>query len=168
LAYWHTLCFSPGERAKERDMNVYGWIRRLSVAAMLVLPAMAFADSIGPNCGTCDGGIYTLTWSGTPLSTTATTETDRITFTLNTAGVVPFLTALGGTTAPFYLQAAAIKVSTSVVSVSLFSAPHPLEPRLGPSFQVASTIRGAQVPAMASTAPTGSPSLPRVPRSAGS
>jgi MYXO-CTERM domain-containing protein len=104
-------------------MKMFGWIRGLSVAAMLVLPALAFADPIGPNCGSCDGGIYTLTWSGTPQSTTATTETDRITLTINTAGVPASLTSQGGGAGPFFLNAVAIKIASSVRAATLVAAP---------------------------------------------
>lgn len=103
---------------------MFTWIRGLAVAGLIVLPALASADPIGPNCTTCDGGIYTLSWSGTPQSTTLTTETDRITLTIDTSGVSAFLTGLGGgLVAPFALDAAAIKIASSVISATLFAAP---------------------------------------------
>jgi MYXO-CTERM domain-containing protein len=93
------------------------------MTALFGTPALAFADSIGPNCPTCDGGIYTLSWSGTPQSTTATTETDRITLTIDTSGVAASLTSQGGGAGPFALNAVAIKVSASASGSSLVSAP---------------------------------------------
>ena len=63
-------------------------IKRTSwlVGSLLVVlyAAAAHADSIGPGCGSCNGGIYTLTYSGSPISSTATTKTYRITLTINT------------------------------------------------------------------------------------
>jgi len=109
-------------------MKMFGWLRGLSIAALLVLPALAFADPIGPNCGTCDGGIYTLSWSGSPLSTTATTETDEITLTIDTSGVTASLIGQGGT-APFFLNSVAPKIvgnKADLISATLVSAPSPL------------------------------------------
>lgn len=104
-------------------MKTFTWIRTLTMAGVLAAPALAMADPIGPNCGSCDGGIYTLSWSGTPESTTATTETDRITLTIDTSGVPASLTSQGGGAGPFSLNAVAIKIASSVISSSLFSAP---------------------------------------------
>ena len=92
----------------------------------LVLPAiflagssLALADTIGgPNstCATCDGAAYTLTYSGSPISTTATTETFQITLDVNDASYTG-----GGT----FLNAVAIKVAppSDIVNSSLVSAP---------------------------------------------
>jgi hypothetical protein len=86
----------------------------ISVVVLTMAPA-AKADSIGPNCGSCNGGIYTLTYSGAPISFTGTTETFRITLTIDTSGVT------GVVPTAFAIDAAAIKVSSSVSSASLFS-----------------------------------------------
>lgn len=76
---------------------------------------IAKADPIGPTCGTCQGSIYTLTYSGSPLpDADPATETFRITLTIDTNGYS------GGGVA---LDAAAIKVSSSVVSSTLVAAP---------------------------------------------
>ena len=104
-------------------MKLIGWPRTMSTASLLIAPLIAIADPIGPNCGSCDGGIYTLSWSGTPQSTTATTETDRITLTIDTSGVPASLTSQGGGIGPFALNAVAIKIASSVISSSLFAAP---------------------------------------------
>ena len=102
---------------------MFGFIRGLTLAALVVLPALAYADPIGPNCTSCDGGIYTLTWAGAPISTTATTETDQVTLTINTSGVSSFLTTAGFTNGPFALNAVAIKIASSVIAATLVSAP---------------------------------------------
>jgi len=93
----------------------------LSAALVLCMlwASGAFATPIGPpplSCSnsTCQGSIYEITYSGSPISTTATTETFRITYTINTAGYNG-----AGTN----LNAVALKVSSSFVSASLFSAP---------------------------------------------
>jgi len=70
----------------------------------------AFADSIGPNCGTCQGSIYTLTFS------TIGTNMFQITYTIDTSGYNG-----GGT----LLDNVAFKVSSSdPTGVSLVSAPN--------------------------------------------
>ena len=69
----------------------------------------ALADSIGPNCGTCQGSIYTLTYS------TIGTNIFQITYTVDTSGYN------GGSTS---LDDVAFKVSAHDPSnVSLVSAP---------------------------------------------
>jgi len=75
----------------------------------------ASADPIGPTCGTCQGSIYTLTYGGTPLADADPLhETYRVTLTINTSGYNG--SGVG-------LDAVAVKVSSSVVSASLFAAP---------------------------------------------
>jgi hypothetical protein len=82
--------------------------------ASALLAGAASADPIGPDCGTCQGSIYTLTYSGSPISTTATTETFRITLTIDTSGYNG-----GGS----FLNTVAVKVSSMLVSATLFDAP---------------------------------------------
>jgi len=77
-------------------------------------PASASTISIGPVCGTCQGSIYTLDDGGAPTSSTATDETWRITYTINTSGY-------NGTGTR--LDTAALKVSSTLTSASLVSAP---------------------------------------------
>jgi hypothetical protein len=60
------------------------------------------------------GVVYTLTYSGNPISSTSTTQTFQITFTLDTSGFD------GGNG---FLMAVAPKVSSSIDSFSLVSAP---------------------------------------------
>lgn len=91
---------------------------RLLLSAIVVvalgLPAVSSADSIGPDCGTCQGSIYTLEYGGAPTATTATTETFRITLTIDTSGY----------NGPgVQLNAVSVKVSSMLVSMSLLDAP---------------------------------------------
>jgi PEP-CTERM motif len=71
---------------------------------------------LGSSCATCDGAGYTLTYSGSPISSTNTTQTFQITLDVNDS------TYSGGGS---FLNAVAIKVagSADLVSASLFSAP---------------------------------------------
>lgn len=92
----------------------------LRAGPLLVLSACTrlFGDTIGPaNCGSCLGSAYTLTYSGTPISSTNTTQTFQITLDVNTK------TFNGGT--GDFLNAVAIKVTdaSNLVSDSLVSAP---------------------------------------------
>jgi hypothetical protein len=86
----------------------------LTLLALGFAAGRASADSIGPNCGTCQGSIYTLDYGGSPIATTSTTETFRITLTIDTSGYN------GGAT---LLNAVAVKVSSMLVGMSLFDAP---------------------------------------------
>jgi PEP-CTERM motif-containing protein len=82
---------------------------------LLLYVGLASADSIGPTCGSCQGSIYTLSYSGIPLpDADPLHETFRITFTIDTTGY----TGTG-----VNIDAVAIKVSSSAVS-SLFAAPN--------------------------------------------
>jgi len=97
----------------------------ISIFAALALGALslgATADPIGgpndPACGTCQGSIYALTYSGTALpDSDPLTETYRIFLDINTAGYT------GGPLLTTYLDDVAIKVSSSFVNATLFSAP---------------------------------------------
>ena len=96
--------------------------RYLYAAAALVqvgIAASARATPIGPpplacTNNTCQGSIYELTYSGSPLSTTATTQTFAISLTINQTGYNG-----GGA----YINAVAPKVSSAENSVTLASAP---------------------------------------------
>ena len=94
------------------------WMMALVPALGFLVSGAASADPIGPNCPSCDGGIYTLFYSGLaepdadPLH-----ETFRITFKLDTTGVAA---AIPGAVA---LDAASIKIATNATTVSLFGAP---------------------------------------------
>lgn len=80
----------------------------------LMFFGIAHADPIGPDCDTCQGSIYTLSYSGSPISSSPTEEIFRITLEIDTS------TYTGGGT---HIDAVAIKVSPSVISSSLFDAP---------------------------------------------
>ena len=84
------------------------------LALALIMAAPASANPIGPNCGSCAGGIYTLTYNPTPVSSTATTTTFQVTLTVNTAGY-------NGTGVA--IDNVAVKVSSTLTSTSLVSAP---------------------------------------------
>jgi hypothetical protein len=91
----------------------------IAVFVILGMGGVARADSIGPTgCanGTCQGSIYTLTYSGSPIATTATTETFRITYDIDTSGYTDTGTRI---------DSVAIKVTTAdgIVAASLFDAP---------------------------------------------
>ncbi|RMH37341.1 MAG: PEP-CTERM sorting domain-containing protein [Nitrospirae bacterium] len=93
-------------------------LSKMCAAATLFLGLMFFgiahADPIGPDCDTCQGSIYTLSYSGSPISSSPTEEIFRITLDIDTSGYTG-----GGTR----IDAVAIKVSPSVISSSLFDAP---------------------------------------------
>jgi hypothetical protein len=82
-------------------------------AVAAAVASAAFADPIGPNCGTCFGTIYTLTYDPVPDSTTATTATYDIFLSLDTSA-----TAGAGPN----LAAVALKVSSKATGM-LVSAP---------------------------------------------
>jgi hypothetical protein len=88
-----------------------------------LLCTVASADPIGPTgCtnGSCQGAIYTLEYDPTPVATTATTETFKITLSINTAGPLDagLATAVG-------IDTVAIKVAGSIVDGSVISGPPP-------------------------------------------
>jgi hypothetical protein len=101
-----------------RAVGSAGLFTRLAALAALgfglFTGGAANADPIGPDCGTCQGSTYKLEFVPTPIATTATTETFRITFTINTAGYS------GGGVG---IDTVAVKVSSTQVAGSLFSAP---------------------------------------------
>jgi hypothetical protein len=93
----------------------------LAAAALAVFAAAtpAGATPIGPpplTCtnNTCQGAIYELTYSGNPISSTATTQTFAITLTIDPTGYNG-----GGA----FINAVAPKVSNTENSVTLASAP---------------------------------------------
>ncbi len=91
------------------------------LAAMILGSAPASASlisiSIGPVCTSCQGGIYTLSYdtSVNPLADSdPANETFRITYAIDTSGY----SGGGG-----FIDAAAIKVSSSALGATLFAAP---------------------------------------------
>lgn len=94
-------------------MSSFTFLRIIATSALFsIFPS--WADSIGPTCGSCYGATYTLTNLGL-ISSTATTETYRIQYDINTAGYTGAATD--------YIQSVAIKVSSNAVWASLHSAP---------------------------------------------
>jgi hypothetical protein len=85
-----------------------------AAAGFLALPSASDATPIGPSCGTCQGSIYELSYGGFPIATTATTETFRITYRIDTSGY----TGDGR-----YLDTVALKVASSFLDAVLVSAP---------------------------------------------
>jgi hypothetical protein len=81
------------------------------VLLLLTLGATpAAADSIGPDCDTCQGSIYTLTYDPIAVSL----NTYEFTYTIDTSGYTG-----GGS----YLDNVALKIASSIVSAILVSAP---------------------------------------------
>lgn len=72
------------------------------------------AGTIGPSCGSCFGGTYTLTNLGL-VTSTATTQTFQISYVIDSTGYT------GSSTN--YIQQVAVKVASSVTGASLVSAP---------------------------------------------
>jgi PEP-CTERM motif len=75
-----------------------------ALAVVLMAPA-AFADPIGPNCGTCQGSIYTLINLGQLDAPGGTTDEFKIDLRINTAGYTG-----GG----LFIDSVAIKVSNAL------------------------------------------------------
>ena len=80
----------------------------------LLFASASRATPIGPSCGTCQGSIYELSYDPTPVATTATTETWRVSYTIDTSGY-------SGT--GVYINTVALKVSSSFVDANLVTAP---------------------------------------------
>ncbi len=83
--------------------------------AWAILLPSASADPIGPNCGTCQGSIYTLTYGGAALpDADPLHETFQVTLTIDTTGYNG-----GGTD----IDDVAVKVASSVFAATLVAAP---------------------------------------------
>src|SRR5690349_19340608 len=82
----------------------------------LWISGSALADPIGPECGTCQGAMYYVQYSGQALpDNDPLHETFRIFLTIATSTLnIPGVAGIG---------AAAVKVSSSTVGATLFSAP---------------------------------------------
>lgn len=99
----------------------------LAAASILLSAGGALADPIGPDCGTCQGSVYWLDALPDPIATTATTQTFRITLTIDSSGYT------GGGSG---IDTVAIKVSHAIVSAALVDAP------LGVSNWISQSNRG--------------------------
>jgi hypothetical protein len=87
-----------------------------SAASLLAVLGASPSEAIpiGPDCGTCQGSIYDLSYGPIPVSTTATTETWRIVYSIDTAGYDG---------AGEFINTVAFKASSEFVTASLISAP---------------------------------------------
>jgi len=110
-----------GRRWLARKGSAMGFRYLCAAAALsfLSVATPALATPIGPpplSCtgGTCQGSIYELTYNGSPISSTATTQTFAITLTID-----PTVYNGGGA----FINAVAPKVSSKVNSFILASAP---------------------------------------------
>ncbi len=96
-------------------MKQFGMIMAGAVLLGALGYGSAHAISIGPDCATCQGSIYSLSYNGMAVpDSDPLHETYRITYDINTTGYNG-----GGT----YLDQVALKVSSSYYSVSLFGGP---------------------------------------------
>ncbi len=98
---------------------VLRYLCAVAAISLLSVAMPAGATPIGPpplSCAgdTCQGSIYELTYSGSPISTTATTQTFEVTLTINP-------TAYNGVGT--FINVVAPKVSSMVDAVTLVSAP---------------------------------------------
>jgi hypothetical protein len=82
------------------------------LAIILIGSAVARAETIGPDCGSCQGATYTL--SASWVSGTAAQDVWRVTLEINTSGYTGGGVAIG---------AVAIKVSSSTLGSELVSVP---------------------------------------------
>lgn len=95
--------------------------------AVAVLGAPAFAGTIGPSCGSCNGASYTLTYNY--VSQSPSFDIVNVTLSVDTSTMTPATLGISSTYAskqPIYLDAVSIKVSSSVMSWTLVSAPTPV------------------------------------------
>jgi len=77
-----------------------------------LIPATLVAGTIGPNCGSCQGGIYDLSYN--LISSTAGVDTLNLFLTVNTTSYTG-----GG----LFINSVAPKIAPSLLSFSLLSAP---------------------------------------------
>jgi hypothetical protein len=76
------------------------------------------ASTIGPNCQSCNGGIYSLSYTGSPLpDADPLHETYRVTLTVDASGFN------ANPVASTYITDVAVKVSNSLFGASIVSAP---------------------------------------------
>lgn len=95
-------------------------LRRGALLALLVAASAgpSFAGSIGPDCGSCFGSIYSLVYLNNPISSTSTTQTFQVTLTIDTTHSNATVGSAGD-----FIDAVGIKVSSKGLGQSLVSAP---------------------------------------------
>jgi hypothetical protein len=81
---------------------------------LCVSAGLSYGDTIGPNCTTCQGGLYQMTWTG---SNDGTANTYDITLSIDTTNLNP----TGGN--PFWIEAVAINPGAADSGGSLDSVP---------------------------------------------
>ena len=106
-------------------MRKTGFLLILAIAAAL-LSSPAFAGTVGPNCGTCNGGIYSLTYTFAGVDSHGNNLVD-VTLTIDTNHILdpaynPDATAFAAG-APIRIDNVAVKVSSSIVGGVLTQAP---------------------------------------------
>ncbi len=89
----------------------------VTLAGVLIGSPFLSAAIIGPNCGTCQGSTYSLSYTP-PVTTSGGNEIVDVFLTINASG----FSASSGS-GPFYIDATSIKISNSLVAGSLISAP---------------------------------------------
>lgn len=104
----------PGRRSRDvmRLPSRGSWLVAALVTVFLAQQSEALP--IGPSCDTCQGSTYDLTYDPTPVATSATSETWRITLTIDASGY-------SGTGS--YINTVAVKVSSSFLDAELIAAP---------------------------------------------
>jgi hypothetical protein len=80
----------------------------------LLLSGRAHADPIGPDCGTCQGAIYTLLYNPVPVSSDADSSVFGIVLLIDTTGYTGGGASIGNV---------AVKVAPNIDAVSVFDAP---------------------------------------------
>jgi hypothetical protein len=85
----------------------------LALLVVLGMSVVANADTIGPNCATCNGATYTLTYNPTPVASDSTTQTFEFFYNIDVNGFNA--AALGSTV---YLEAVAVKPSNDILDPS--------------------------------------------------
>src|SRR5262245_46699234 len=115
LKSWRSICTVqivlqrtsfPTEREGVEMARIVSIVVLLIVAGFVAGPAQA--DPIGPNCGSCNGGIYTLSYSGVPLpDADPIHETFRVTYHMDLTNY----TLARGTT---FVHEVAVKITSNV------------------------------------------------------
>lgn len=89
----------------------------VTIVIILLSVGTAFGDTIGPNCSTCNGATYALTYNPTPVASDATSQTFAFWYTIDVQG---FNAAPTGSTV--YIYAIGLKPSSSILDPSLVVA----------------------------------------------
>ncbi len=85
----------------------------LSLLLLFGTTILSYADTIGPNCATCNGASYTLTYNPSAISSDSTSQTFEFFYNIDVTG---FNAAAAGSTV--YLEAIAVKPSNNILDPS--------------------------------------------------